>query len=139
MQLFDDIPRETAGNLFRIDGEFWTIAFAGQVCRLRDTRGIRYVAHLLAHPTARIAAVELVAVTRSKSAAEPKGEDNSDRERARVTVTKGIKAALQRIREANGKLADHLDATIKRGYVCSYNPDPRVSIEWEGLRPPGNR
>ena len=46
-------------------------------------------------------------------------------------MTKGIKAALQRIGSANPTLAQHLDMTIKRGYVCSYNPDPRVPIAWE--------
>lgn len=133
----DDSPPPV--NLFRIEGEYWTIAFEGQICRLRDTKGLRYVAHLLAHPSVRIAATELVAAARSRSPAEPNGvhdepnsDDDLDRDRARVTVAKGIKAALQRIREANAALAQHLDVTIKRGYVCSYNPDPRVPITWQG-------
>jgi len=40
----NDAPAE---NLFRIEGEYWTNAFDGQICRLRDTKGLRYVAHLL--------------------------------------------------------------------------------------------
>lgn len=124
-------------NLFRIEGEYWTIAFDGQVCRLRDTKGLRYVAHLLARPSTRVAAADLVAAARSQPSDEHHADEaecnggGSERERARVTVSKGIKAALQRIGSANPTLAQHLEVTIKRGYVCSYNPDPRVRIAWE--------
>ncbi len=51
-------------------------------------------------------------------------------ERARVSVTKRLKAALTRIRESQPDLARHLDATVKSGYFCSYNPDERLPIEW---------
>jgi hypothetical protein len=46
---------------FRREGEYWTIAFAGTTCRLRDSTGLRHVAYLLARPGERIAAVDLVA------------------------------------------------------------------------------
>src|SRR5262245_4494184 len=124
-------------NLFRIEGEYWTIAFDGRVFRLRDTKGLRYVAHLLAHPATRVGAVALVAAAGSKLGTEHdvSHDENSDaggeRERARVTVSKGIKAALQRIGASHPALAEHLEVTIKRGYVCSYNPDPRVRIAWD--------
>lgn len=125
-------------NLFRIEGEYWTIAFDGQVCRLRDSKGLRYLAHLLAHPATRVAAGDLVAATRSPLLDEPNAcadegheDDASKRERARVRVSKGIKTALQRIGHANPALAQHLEVTVKRGYLCSYNPDPRVRIAWE--------
>jgi tetratricopeptide (TPR) repeat protein len=51
-------------------------------------------------------------------------------ERARVSVTRAIRAALGRIREQSPGLGDHLDATIRTGTFCSYAPDPRSSIEW---------
>ncbi len=138
--------RPTA-NLFRIEGEYWTIAFDGQVCRLRDTRGLRYLAHLLAHPATHVAAVDLITVAQRASPAvarDANGQDGSPgdgvrcrgfdpahRERARVTVTKGIKSALERIGSVHPALARHLEVTVRRGYVCSYNPDPRVPICWE--------
>jgi hypothetical protein len=56
----------------------------------------------------------------------------SHAERARLTVTKGIKAALQKIAAAHPALGTHLSATIKRGYFCSYTPDPRHPIHWLG-------
>jgi hypothetical protein len=52
-------------------------------------------------------------------------------ERARIAVTKGIKATLARIRAGHRALADHLDVSVKRGYVCVYRPDPRSPIRWE--------
>ncbi len=52
-------------------------------------------------------------------------------ERARVTVTKGLSAAISRIRAVHPALAQHLAATIRRGYVCVYVPDPRRPIRWE--------
>jgi hypothetical protein len=54
----------------------------------------------------------------------------TDAERARVAVTKALKSALERIRAGHMALAGHLDAALKRGYVCVYRPDPRVPIRW---------
>lgn len=51
-------------------------------------------------------------------------------ERARVAVTRAIRAALKRIREHSAQLADHLDTTINTGTFCSYTPDPRAPIDW---------
>ena len=37
-------------GLFRLEGEYWTIAFGSEVCRLRDSAGLRYLAVLLGRP-----------------------------------------------------------------------------------------
>jgi len=37
-------------QIFRHEGEYWTVVFAGTVRRIRDIRGMRYLAHLLSHP-----------------------------------------------------------------------------------------
>jgi tetratricopeptide (TPR) repeat protein len=66
---------------------------------------------------------ELTALHRDRRAA-------SHAERARLTVTKGIKAALAKLADVHPALADHLMATVKRGYLCVYRPDPRRSIRW---------
>jgi hypothetical protein len=42
--------RPSGGNVFRREGEYWTIAYGGTAIRLRDTKGLAYVACLLAHP-----------------------------------------------------------------------------------------
>ena len=39
--------------VFRHEGEFWTIAYGGEMFRLRDVKGLRYIASLLAATDAR--------------------------------------------------------------------------------------
>ena len=51
-------------------------------------------------------------------------------ERARVNVTRAVKAAMQRLSDAHPELARHLGATVRTGSVCVYTPDPRIRIEW---------
>jgi hypothetical protein len=36
--------------VFRKEGEFWTLVWDGSVCRLKDARGLHYIATLLRHP-----------------------------------------------------------------------------------------
>ncbi len=54
----------------------------------------------------------------------------SNAERARINVTRAIKAALERIGEHSPGLGRHLAATVRTGTFCSYQPDPRVPITW---------
>jgi hypothetical protein len=51
-------------------------------------------------------------------------------ERARISVTRAIRASLTRIGEHSDGLSAHLDATIRTGTFCSYTPDPRAPIDW---------
>ena len=46
--------------VFRREGEFWTIAYEGQTFRLRDVKGLRYIASLLASPGRDMHVLELV-------------------------------------------------------------------------------
>jgi hypothetical protein len=48
--------------LFCREGEFWTIAFAGRTCRLRDVKGLRYLALLLGAAGHDLHVLELVSV-----------------------------------------------------------------------------
>jgi pimeloyl-ACP methyl ester carboxylesterase len=43
-------PHEATQGVFRREGEFWTIACRGEIFRLRDVRGLAYIAYLLGHP-----------------------------------------------------------------------------------------
>ena len=54
----------------------------------------------------------------------------SDAERARQSVTRAIKAAVERVAEADPVLGDHLRTTVRTGMYSSYGPDPRTPIEW---------
>jgi hypothetical protein len=51
---------EPQAQVFRRDGEFWTIASAGKEIRLRDMRGLHYLAALLREPGREFAATDLV-------------------------------------------------------------------------------
>lgn len=196
------VPPEPAegGHVFRREGELWTIASHGKEFRLRDMRGLRYLATLLREPGREFAVTDLVGAesalapaafrpgpelsvahrlgdagpvldARARSAyrerigaldteladaercadlgrlerasaerealfaeLESAGRGRragSDSERARVAVTKAIKVALEKIAERHPELGEHLAATVRRGYVCSYEPDPRRPVEWE--------
>jgi AAA ATPase domain len=67
--------REAPGNLFLREGEFWTLRYQGRQARLRDTKGLRDLAVLLAAPAREFAAVELAAERSAAPAAHvPAGE-----------------------------------------------------------------
>lgn len=55
----------------------------------------------------------------------------SSAERARINITRAIKAVLRKIAEHHAELGQHLAHTIKTGVYCSYTPDPRLPITWQ--------
>ncbi len=78
---------------------------------------------------------EIDALTRELSRAVGLGGRNrraaSASERARQSVTKTIKAVLDRIAQSDSALGDVLSRCIKTGTFCSYQPDPELPIAWE--------
>ena len=205
-------------NLFRREGEYWTVCYEGAVVRLRDAKGLRHLARLLADPGREFHVVELEAADRQAGPAavgptgragagelqvrpdlgdagvlldatakaayrgsagragaeleEAEGFNDPARaakarqeteflvaelaravglggrdrraashaERARLNVTRAIRAAVANLARANPALGLHLAATIRTGRYCAYLPDPRAPIAWNadpGHRPPG--
>lgn len=55
----------------------------------------------------------------------------STSERARASVTRALRYALDRITEHHPGLGQHLELTVRTGTYCSYAPDPRVPISWD--------
>jgi hypothetical protein len=51
----------TAPNRMRREGDVWAIRFAGRECRVRDSKGLRDLARLLARPAREIPALDLTA------------------------------------------------------------------------------
>lgn len=47
-------------NTFRRDGEYWTVSFQNVECRLKDSRGLHYLAQLIRHPHQEFSALDLV-------------------------------------------------------------------------------
>ena len=52
---------DTGGNVFRRDGDVWTLAFGGRTTALKDAKGLRDLAVLLAAPGREVAAADLAA------------------------------------------------------------------------------
>ena len=209
-----DLP-QTLQSIFRKEGEYWTLSFQGTTCRVKDTSGVQYLAHLLRHPRQEIHTLALASgsgdpqppslTSHSQSkltanlaeparspqrrltdagdvldpqakaaykrrleelqaeleeartfndsgrAARAQEEINfltqelvravglggrsrkaaSPSERARVNVTRAIKAAIERIGKSHPPLGQHLTRTIKTGTFCSYIPDPNQFYSWQ--------
>jgi hypothetical protein len=81
------------------------------------------------------AEAEIDTLTRELSRAVGLGGRNrrasSASERARQTVTKTIRAVLDRIAQSDAALGDIFSRCIKTGALCSYQPDPDFPIAWE--------
>lgn len=190
---------------FRREGEFFSISFEGRSFQIKDMKGMRYLASLLALPGREIHVLDIVAGasgidpnTRGRAdfdtATEPAGEDAgpvldrpareayarrlldleeeiteaeafgdrdraesgreekdflvselasavglggrdraavSQSERARVNVTRAIRAASNKLATHSPALGDHLLVTIHTGTFCVYRPDPRSPISWQ--------
>jgi len=121
-QVRPQTPEES--NVFRREGDCWTIAYDGRIVRLRDSRGLACLAQLLGHPGHRFPASDLLAGSRRRAGHPPTPEH------ARLAVTKAIKGVLARLADSHPTLFSHLSATVRRGQVCCYTPDPRRSIRW---------
>src|ERR1700737_4802623 len=202
--------RSPQTGVFRKESEYWTGGYGGNAFRLKDTRGLGYLAHLLRHPAiefhvldlfggiasereedeirqsvhglprgdkdlenagihitglgdagemlddqakvsyrhrlselreelgeakelgnverAEQAEEEIDALTRELSRAVGLGGRNrraaSASERARQTISKAIKAVVERIAQSDAQLGDILSRCVKTGTFCSYQPDP---------------
>lgn len=52
-------------------------------------------------------------------------------ERARASVTRAVRHAMERIRAHHPPLGAHLERAIRTGTYCAYLPDPRVPVAWK--------
>jgi hypothetical protein len=113
--------------LLRPEGEFWTVAFGSEVCRLRDCAGLRYLAVLLRRPGLEVLSCDLIQL----AGCSPTDRALTERERARVRITHAIRTTMRRMALHHVELSEHLRATIRTGTYCAYLPDPRRPVEWE--------
>lgn len=193
-------------RLFRREGEYWTIGYQTEWGRLRGSKGLIYMAHLLRSPGQEFHVLDLIALTRAPAdgtgplaaagdelavgglgdagelldprakqayrerlaelraeLAEAEGFADSGRvarmheeiarlsqqlaaavglggrdrraaaatERARVNVTRAISDSLKRIRESAPLLARHLEASIRTGAFCAYQPADSSGVPWQ--------
>ncbi|MFK8844318.1 hypothetical protein [Streptomyces sp. Ac-502] len=59
----------------------------------------------------------------------------SDSERARLSVTKALKAVVKRVFAHDPVLGQHLERSVRTGAYCSYAPDPATRIAWVDVAP----
>ena len=57
----DQLDEPAAVNSFRREGDYWSIVFEERTVRVRDLKGMRYLARLLAHPGREFHVLDLVA------------------------------------------------------------------------------
>ena len=204
VSLHEPVPATPVAAQMQREGDVWTFRFDGHSSHIRDSRGVRCLAVLLANPGVEIHSLELagsapdaVAKVRAghgeglsatgdsdagaaldakaKAAYRHKVEElreeieeaesfndpervarareemefvahelagavglggrdrkaHSNAERARVAVTKAVRATLKRIDEMDSNLGQELAATIRTGTFCSYEPDRRHPVSWE--------
>jgi hypothetical protein len=170
------------------EGDVWTVTFDARTVRLKDAKGIRLLARLLAEPGREIHALDLAGapglvvgdggepvldaaakesyrrrlsdltedVDEARRDNDPErgaraeaeidaltdqlaaavgvgGRDRramSQSERARVAATRNLRAVIQRAADVHPSLGRHLQMTIRTGTYCSYQPDPRVPVNW---------
>ena len=55
-------------NMFRHEGDYWTITFGTHTTRVRDVKGMRYIARLLADPGREFYVLDLVSLERGRIA-----------------------------------------------------------------------
>jgi tetratricopeptide (TPR) repeat protein len=55
------VSATTETNVFRREGDYWSVVFEGRTVRVRDIKGMRYLALLLAHPGREFHVLDLVA------------------------------------------------------------------------------
>src|SRR5215471_2766591 len=94
---------EVAGNLFRRESEYWTVRYEGSVARLKDAKGLRYLARLLSDPGREFHAVDLAV------AGSPAAQPAPSAERA-------WPACELRVRPDLGDAGELLDARAKAAY-----------------------
>src|ERR1700726_4392573 len=51
--------RSVQKGVFCKEGEYWTIGYGGNAFRLKDTKGLGYLAHLLRHPAVEFHVLDL--------------------------------------------------------------------------------
>jgi tetratricopeptide (TPR) repeat protein len=173
----------------RREGDVWTIACGEELTRLKDTKGVSYLAELLRHPGREFHALELGGVEeqlRGGDAGEMldaearrayrqrleslRGElaeaeefndlgrterlreememltdelgrasglggrvrrAGSEAERARLNVTRAVRAVIKKVLGDCPALGRHLDRAVQTGVFCAYEPDPAFPLRWE--------
>jgi pimeloyl-ACP methyl ester carboxylesterase len=100
-------PDEPA-MLFRREGDYWTVAFGGKVVRMRDAKGLGYLARLLRHPHQEFHVLDLLvgAASRPEATAREDGLAASTPDAGVVLDEPAKHAYRQRIAELEAEIEE---------------------------------
>jgi predicted ATPase len=62
-----------SGNVFRREGQYWTVCYEGSVVRVKDAKGLRYLSRLLVDPGREFHVADLEAADRQAERPAPSG------------------------------------------------------------------
>ncbi len=84
--------------VFRREGDYWSVGFEGRTARLRDSRGLQYLACLLAEPGRELHVLDLVAAGRRarNPTSDPEGRSFADGGHAGELLDRRAKEAYRR-------------------------------------------
>ncbi len=71
-------PARISAGLFRREGDYWTISYAGNETRLKDLKGLRYIAQLLKVPGREVHVLDLAATVEGGLSASTRRADPED-------------------------------------------------------------
>jgi tetratricopeptide (TPR) repeat protein len=105
-------PPTAVVGVFRAEGEYWTVVFEGKPFRMRDAKGLRYLARLLANPGREQHALDLARMDHVGPSTAPGDADlNADRHGdAGVLLDPEAKAAYRRRLDELQSEVDEADA-----------------------------
>jgi tetratricopeptide (TPR) repeat protein/energy-coupling factor transporter ATP-binding protein EcfA2 len=79
---------EASGAVFRREGDYWTVAYRGELARLRDAKGLGYLACLLRRPGQEVHVLELVGAVEGGPAEPSSGLRRRGALQAGLTVSR---------------------------------------------------
>jgi hypothetical protein len=84
----------SVNGIFRKEGEYWTVGYSNRAFRLKDTKGLAYLAHLLRHPAIEFHVLDLVGGIGSQREEDETSQSvqglpggNEDLEKAGIHIT----------------------------------------------------
>ncbi len=101
-----------SSNILRREGEVWTIEWNGKTSRLKDSKGLGYLAHLIRYPGQEFHVLDLVSP--GDYAGEQLGEFSGDGEEATPPRSRGFDEGYRQ--NAFGDAGEMLDARAKASY-----------------------
>ena len=113
-------PRGAAGpdlNVFRREGDYWSVGFEGHTVHVRDLKGMRYLARLLADPGREFHVLDLVASETAVVARPDSGDAAPIRARHSATQASPRRTAKNAYRRRLAEIEDDIEQARATGDI----------------------